>query len=301
MSLEEQYCIIEKLMADFSSTVQSISRALNDFAIPPPSDKGDGTNGDEKDSDEETSGGKEENGDELTNKVLLIQDIDNAPHKSDLQLEQATLASQLLTSGNDTVQNYKMSDPQETPTPFDIQECKDVTTKDEITSKYRGYAFSPLKLIIDKLIMMHFDIYPNEICPTVNRSPSFIGISTKKDGLLSRQHSSNLDILHLHPTSTQWQQQPNPLAKYSYKSKMADHHNIINCDEVEVNEQQQEQSVTDVSANNIEDSVQVPNKTPKKPSRFKRFTSYLERKLHPKKKVVVPSIGWNTQPVAIMN
>jgi len=36
---------------------------------------------------------------------------------------------------------------------------------------------------------------------------------------------------------------------------MAEHHDIINCDEVEDNEQQQEQSVTDVSANNIEDSV----------------------------------------------
>jgi len=162
-----------------------------------------------------------------------------------------------------------MSDPQEIPTPFDIQECEDVSTKD-----------------------------PNEICPTVNRS-SFIGMSNKDDGLLSRQHSSNLDILHLHPTSTQWQQQPNPLAKYSYKSKMVDHHNIINCDEVEVNEQQQEQSVTDVSANNIEDSVQVPKKAPKKTSRLRRFTSYFEKKLHFRKKEMVPSNGWNTQPVAI--
>jgi len=47
---------------------------------------------------------------------------------------------------------------------------------------------------------------------------------------------------------------------------MADHHDNINCNEVEVNDQQQEQSVTDIPTNNIEDSVQVPKKTPKKPS-----------------------------------
>jgi len=65
-----------------------------------------------------------------------------------------------------------MSDAQEITTPFDIQESEDASTKDEITSKY---AFSPLKLIFDKLIMMHYDVYPNAICQTVNRSPYFIG------------------------------------------------------------------------------------------------------------------------------
>ena len=165
MSLEEQYCIIEKLMADFSLTVQSISKAINDFAIPSPSDKEDSTDkyGDEEDSDEETSGGK--GCDELANKVLVIQHIDNASHKGGLLLEQAILAQQLLISGNDNVQTYKMSDPQEIPTPFDFQESEDVSTKDETTSKY---AFSPLKLIFDKLIMVHYDVYPNEICPAVN-------------------------------------------------------------------------------------------------------------------------------------
>jgi len=67
-----------------------------------------------------------------------------------------------------------MSDPQEIPTPFDIQESEEVSTKDEITSKY---AFSPLKLIIDKLIMMYYDVYPNAICPAVNRSHSIIGVN----------------------------------------------------------------------------------------------------------------------------
>jgi len=57
---------------------------------------------DEEDSDEEANGGKGDN--KVVNKVLVIQDIDNAPHKSGLRLEQANLAQQLLNSGNNTVQ-----------------------------------------------------------------------------------------------------------------------------------------------------------------------------------------------------
>jgi len=105
--------------------------------------------------------------------------------------------------------------------------------------------------IIDKLIMMHYDVYPNEICPTVNRS-SFIDINNKDDGLLLGQHSPNLDIPCLHHCGHMIQQQLLPLARYSYKFKMADYHNIY-CNGVEACKQQQEKSLTDVSANNIED------------------------------------------------
>jgi len=71
---------------------------------------------------------------------------------------------------------------------------------------------------------------------------------------------------------------------------MADYHNI-KCYEEETSKQQEEKSVTNVSANKIEDSVQVHNKALKKPSRFKKLTSYLEKKLcFPKKKVMLPTI-----------
>lgn len=290
MSPEEQH-IIEKLLANSSSTVQSICRARCNFAILPPSDEEDGTDleedSDEEDSNEESSC-KEEDRDELTDKVLVIQDIDN--------VECITSTQQLLPSS--VVQNYELSGSQEILTPFDSQESEDASSEDDMTSQY---AFSPLKLIVDKLIMMHYDVYPNEICPAVNRSPSFIGINNKDDGLLSGRHSPKLDIPCLHHCGHMIQQQLHPLAKYSYKFKMADYHN---CDEleVEVSEQQQEKSVADVSANNIKDSVQVHKKTLKKPSRFKKFTSYLVRKLHfPKKKVVLPQIGRDMQPVTIVN
>jgi len=139
--------------------------------------------------------------------------------------------------------------------------------------------------------MMHYDVYPNEICPTVNRSPSFIGINNKDDGLLSGRHSPKLDIPRLRHCGHMIQQQLHLLARYSYKFKMAGHHNI-NCDEVETLKLQQEKSL---SANKIEDIVQVHNKALKKPSRFKKLTSYLEKKLcFPKKKVMLPTIREKT-------
>ena len=162
MSPEEQH-IIEKLLANSSSTVQSICRAKCNFAILPPSDEKDGSDleekSDEEDSDEGTIGG-EEYRDGFTDKFLV--------KTAQLEPTTGTLA--------------ELSGPKEIPTPFDNQESEDVSSEDEIIPQY---AFSPLKLIVDKLIMMHYDVYPNETCPTINRSPSFIGINNKDDGLLS--------------------------------------------------------------------------------------------------------------------
>jgi len=178
---EEQH-IIEKLLANSSSTVQSICRAKCNFAILPPSDEEDDSDIEEDNDEEDSDNSGEEYRDEVTDKFLVIQDINKVSHKSG-QLEPTTGSL------------AELSGPQEIPTPFDNQESEDVSSEDEIAPQY---SFSPLKLIVDKLIMMHYDVYPNEICPTVNRSPSFIGINNKDDGLLSGRHSPKLDIPCVH-------------------------------------------------------------------------------------------------------
>ena len=82
------------------------------------------------------------------------------------------------------------------PTPFDIKEHEDVSEEfptifdiqeselefsGESKRKSQYYTFSPLKLIVDKLLMLHNDGYPTEICPGLNRSPSYIGLYDKID------------------------------------------------------------------------------------------------------------------------
>jgi len=76
--------------------------------------------------------------------------------------------------------------------------------------------------------MHYISTLMKSVLHTVNRSHSFISINNKDDGLLPGQHSPNLDITCLHHCDHMIQQQSLPLASYSYKLKMADHHNI-NC------------------------------------------------------------------------
>ena len=42
------------------------------------------------------------------------------------------------------------------------------------------------KAISGTVLMSHNDVYPNEICPTMNRCPSFVNLGDKDDELLSR-------------------------------------------------------------------------------------------------------------------
>ena len=139
--------------------------------------------------------------------------------------------------------------------------------------------------------MLHNDGYPTEICPGLNRSPSYIGLYDKIDGLVSRQHSPKLDI-PLQYYSGHKTQQHHPLTRY----KKADHPSVHN----EMAEQQQRDgSVAETLTNKLEDNMLESKQALKKPSRFKKFTNYLEKKLHfSKKKEVLPPIG--CKPAAII-
>ena len=87
------------------------------------------------------------------------------------------------------------------------------------------FALTPLKLIANELITLHHDVYPTEISPTINRSPSFIGTKDKDDGLMSGRCSPKLDIPRQRYCGRMIKQ--HPLARYSYK--MTDQHlaNIV--------------------------------------------------------------------------
>ena len=273
MTPEEKH-VIEELLAGCSpTTVQRIVNTGNNSSILL----------EEKSDEFEENSGIEE----VTN--FVFQDMDYHVSKGINQPKPVafSLPQQLSPSSTNIVQDYEISCSQEIltpfdvypniPTPFDIQE--------DLGSEDSQYAFSPLKLIAKKLLMLHCDVYPNEMCPTINRSPSLIGLM---------QRSPKLDIPHLHFGGRMIQH--HPLIRY----KKADQQHPL-YDEVEASseEQQPEGSTTVMLANDLE-NMQIPKKAPKKPSRFKKFTSYLERKLHfSRKKEVLPQIG--CKPAIMVN
>ena len=264
MTAEEKR-VIEELLTGCSSTVQRIVNTGNKFSIPP-----------KEECDEESSGTEE-----VANFVFQDMDYDvlkriNQPKPTALNLSQ-----QLLPSSTNTVQDYEITSPQEILTPFDVYPNipTPFDTQEDLGSENSQYAFSPLKPIANKLLMLHCDVYPSEICPNINRSPSLIGLM---------QCSPKLDIPPLHCGGHMIQY--HPLIRY----KKADQplHNEV---EVSSEEQQPEGSATVMLANDLE-NIQVPKKTPKKkPSRFKRFTSYFKRKLHfSQEKEALPQIRCST-------
>ena len=270
MTPEEKH-VIEELLADCSPTVQRIVNTGNKFSIPP-----------EKERDEESSGIEE-----VTNFVYQGMDYDVLKRIDQPKPTVLSLPQQLSPSSNSTVQDYKITSPQEILTPFDVY--PNIPTsfdiQEDLGSENSQYVFSPLKPIANKLLMLHCDIYPSEICPTINRSPSLIGLM---------QCSPKLDIPHLHCGGHMIQH--HPLIRY----KKADQQHPFH-DEVEVSseEQQPEGSPTVMLCDNLE-NMQVPKKAPKKPSRFKKFTSYLERKLHfSRKKEALPQI--KCKPAIMVN
>ena len=174
MTAEEKR-VIEELLTGCSPTVQRIVNTGNKFSIPP-----------EDERDKESSGTEE-----VTN--FVFQDIDydvlrriDQPKPTVLSLPQ-----QLSPSSTNTVQDYKITSPQEILTPFHVYPNipTPFDTQEDLGSENSQYAFSPLKPIANKLLMLHCDINPSEICPTINRSPSVIGLM---------QCSPKLNIPHLH-------------------------------------------------------------------------------------------------------
>ena len=75
----------------------------------------------------------------------------------------------------------------------------------KITSQH---ALTPLKMMANDLFTVHYDVYPTETFPGLNRSPSFIGAKDENEGLMSGRSSPKLDIpcrrycgrmIHQHP------------------------------------------------------------------------------------------------------
>jgi len=80
------------------------------------------------------------------------------------------------------------------------------------------YAFTPLKMIIGELLLLHYDTMPTEISPMLNRSPSFVGDCIGSvDGLLSGRSSPKLGIPRRRYCGRMIHQ--HPLAKYIYRMK----------------------------------------------------------------------------------
>ena len=267
----EEKRVIEELLAGCSLTVQRIVNTGNKFSIPP-----------EEESDEESSGIEE-----VTNFVFQDMDYDVLKRIDQPKPTALSLSQQLSPSSTNTVQDYKITSPQEILTPFDAYPNipTPFDTQEDLGSEDCQYAFSPLKPIATKLLMLHCDVYPSEMCPTINRSPSVIGLM---------QRSPKLDIPHLHCSGRMIQH--HPLIRYKKADQQHPLHGEV---EASSEEQQSEGSTTVILANDLE-NMQIPKKTPKKPSRFKKFTSYLEKKLHfSRKKEVLPRIG--CKPAIMVN
>ena len=56
------------------------------------------------------------------------------------------------------------------------------------------YALTPLKMVANKLVTLHYDVHPTEISPGINRAPSFVGKEDEAFELMSGRSSPKLDI-----------------------------------------------------------------------------------------------------------
>ena len=79
------------------------------------------------------------------------------------------------------------------------------------------YSYTPLKMIVDELLLLHHDVLPSQICPMLNRSPSIIGDSSDSGGLLSGSSSPKLDIPRRRYCGRMIQQ--HPLDKHIHRMK----------------------------------------------------------------------------------
>jgi len=135
------------------------------------------------------------------------------------QLKIASAASNYeakLTSPSDD----SSEEPKTMSTNDDLKEQTQVTSseKNEIDFYYGmicQFEYTPLKPIADDLVLLHTDLLPSEIYPTLNRSPSFIVVPNKDDGLLYGRGSPKLDIPFDRYGSHMVDQ--HPLAMYSLK------------------------------------------------------------------------------------
>ena len=85
---------------------------------------------------------------------------------------------------------------------------KELSSSQLIQKMASHYSLTPLKMIANDLITLHYDVYPTEIFPGLNRSPSFIGVKDKNSGLMTGRSTPKLDIprrrycgrmIHQHP------------------------------------------------------------------------------------------------------
>ena len=77
------------------------------------------------------------------------------------------------------------------------------------------YALTPLKMIANELVTLHYDVHPTEISPGLNRSPSFTGKEDKGYELMSGRSSPKLDIPRRRYCGLMIKQ--HPLVRYCYR------------------------------------------------------------------------------------
>jgi len=182
------------------------------------------------------------------------------------------------------------------------------------------YSYTPLKMIVNDLLLLHHDSLPSEICPMLNRSPSIVGDNSGDYGLVSKRSSPKLDIprrrycgrmIHQHPLDKHIHRMRKPIHRYRdvYKNSESSNeynrgshlveadqlaaefggHNIKN-KEGGVSLPKQENEGGDMSKKNSYLKLYTEKKSLKKaavrqPSPFVKPTSYLDMY---KKKLTIP-------------
>ena len=77
------------------------------------------------------------------------------------------------------------------------------------------YTLTPLKMIANELVTLHYDVYPTEISPAITRAPSFIGKEDEDYELMSGRCSPKLDIPRRRYCGLLIKQ--HPLVRYCYR------------------------------------------------------------------------------------
>lgn len=171
---------------------------------------------------------------------------------------------------------------------------RELTNSQLIQKMTSQYALTPLKMKANDLVTVHYDIYPTEIFPGLNRSPSFIGTKDEDDGLMSGRCSPKLDIPRRRYCGRMIHQ--HPLVKFCYRMNDRRLAHLI--------KKQISSSSTSSSSSSSSSSSygylkmftkQLAQKNPiRKPLPFMKPSGYLEiykRKVSFSKKKVLPPIG----------
>ena len=173
---------------------------------------------------------------------------------------------------------------------------KELTSTQLIQKMTSQYALTPLKMKANDLVTVHYDIYPTETFPGLNRSPSFIGVKDENEGLMSGRCSPKLDIPRRRYSGRMIHQ--HPLVKYCYR--MNDRR-LAHLMKKQISSSSSTSSSSTSSSSSSSYGYlkmftkQLAQKNPiRKPLPFMKPSGYLEiykKKVSFSKKTVLPPIG----------